>query len=88
MTPAQSNILIHNFTDGRPMVALCSVGGKKIIYGAGTICTYPIKLRLYDERLNFNKEIFRTVVQSYPKWVHLKSIHYNDRRLLKNHTTI
>lgn len=71
MTPVQSNILIHNFTDGKPTVALCSVGGKKLIYGVGADCTYPMKQRLYDERLNFNKELFRTDVQVYPKWVHL-----------------
>lgn len=88
MTPAQSNILIHNFTDGKPTVALCSVGGKKIIYEASTICTYPMKQRLYDERLNFNKELFRTDVQSYPKWVHLKLSYYNVKCSLKNHTII
>lgn len=88
MTSVQSNILIHNFTYGRPTVALCSVGSKSLIYRVGTICTYPIKLRLYDERLNFNRDESRTYVQSYPKWVHLKSIHYNVRRLLKNHTLI
>ena len=35
-----------------------------------------------------NMQTDNIMFQSYPKWVHLKSIHYNDRRLLKNHTTI